>query len=224
VARTRLTARCEEDLAAIEPADALALIDKFEEVRGQAPEAGDLINDLTHRPCYSLHSGRNRAATWYDARRDVVWLLAAGLHRSGDRDDFYAIAAGHEQAGRLYPTAADYEDYAYDLRRDRLAQESLALRALREEVLSTPGSGTRTYASADGLYAEIWAEVVEELALVAVRVRLIRLDGRWLGERELAILLAGPLGPNPQPRQDDDWRFRSFEEYFPLPPTGHSQR
>lgn len=218
MARTRITARCEEDLAAIEPDDALGLIDKFEEVRSQAPEAGDLINNLTERPCYSLHSGRYRAATWYDAQLDVVWLLAARLHRSGDRDDFYAVAVGHEQAGRLYPTAKDYEDFADDLHRDRLAQEAMALRAIRGEVLSTPGVGRRSYTSVDGLYAEVWAEVVEELALVVVRLRLTRLSGQWLGEHELAILLEGPLGPNPRPRPDDDWRFRSFEEYVPLPP------
>jgi hypothetical protein len=52
----------------------------------------------------------------------------------------------------------------------------------------------------------------------------MRLDGQWLSEHELAILLAGPLGPHPRPRPDDDWRFRSFEEYFPLPPTGSPQQ
>jgi hypothetical protein len=189
-------------------------------VRSQAPEAGDLINDLTERPCYSLHSGRYRAATWYDAEHDVVWLLAAGLHRSGERDDFYAVAVSHEQAGRLYPTSKDYEDYADDLRRDRLRQEALALRALRDDVLSTPGTGARSFTSIEGLYAEIWAEVVEELALVVVRLRLMRLSGQWLGENELAILVAGSLGPHARPRPDGDWRFRGFEEYFPLPESG----
>ncbi len=219
MARTRITARCEEDLAAIEPAEALALIDKFAEVRSQAPEAGDLINDLTVRPCYSLHSGRYRAATWYDATHDAVWLLAVGLHRSGERDDFYAVAVNHEQAGRLYPTPDDYEDFVDDLQRDRLMQEAMALRDIREEVLRTPGTGTRSFTSEDGLYAEIWAEVVVELALVVVRLRLVRLSGQWLGESELAILLAGPLGPHPRPRPEKDWRFRSFEEYFPQPPS-----
>jgi hypothetical protein len=217
VARTRITARCEEDLAAIEPDDALGLIDKFDETRRQASELGDLINNLTERPCYSLHSGRYRAATWYDAQLDVVWLLAAGVHRSGDRDDFYARAVGYEQAGHLYPTAKDYEDFADDLHRDRLVREAMALRVIREEVLAMPGAGRRTYTSLDGLYAEIWAEVVEELALVVVRLRLTRLSGQWLGAHELAILVEGPLGPNPRPRPEEDWRFRSFEEYVPLP-------
>jgi hypothetical protein len=61
-------------------------------MRRQAPKAGDLINNLTERPCYSLHSGHYSAATWYDAQLYVVWLLAAGMHSSGDRNDFYAMA------------------------------------------------------------------------------------------------------------------------------------
>lgn len=219
MARTRVTARCETDLAAIEPEDALSIIDKFVEARSHAPEAGDLINDLVERPCYSLHAGRYRAATWYDTQRDIVWLLAAGLHRSGDRGDFYGIAAGHERADRLYPTVVDYEDFADDERRDRLAQEAMALRALREAVLAMPGAGKHIYSSDDGIYAEIWAEAIEALALVVVRLRLMRLSGQWLGEHELAILLEGPLGPDPRPRPDNDWRFRSFEEYVPLPPA-----
>jgi hypothetical protein len=91
VARTRITARCEEDLAAIEPDDALGLIDKFEETRRQAPEAGDLINSLTGCPCHALHRGYYRAATWYDAQFDLVWLLAAEMHVSGDRNGFFAM-------------------------------------------------------------------------------------------------------------------------------------
>lgn len=219
MAYARITARCEEDLAVIDPDDALTLLDKFEAARGQAPEAGDLINDLVARPCYALHGGRYRAATWYDARLDVVWLLAAGLHRSGERDDFYATVVGHERAGHLYPTPADYEDHADDLRRDRLTQEATALRAIREEVLSTSGTGTRRYTSDDGLYAAVWAEVIEALALVVVRLRLLRLSALWLGEHELAILLGGALGPHPQPSPDGDWRFRRFEAYFPLLPS-----
>jgi hypothetical protein len=218
VARTRIAARCEEDIAAIEPDDALGLIDKFEETRRQAPESGDLINNLTKRLYIFAAQGRYHAATCCDTQLDVVWLLAAGVHRSGDRDDFYTWAVGHERAGHLYPTAEDYEDFADDLHRDRLVQEAMALRAIREEVLTTPGAGRRTYTSMDGLYAEIWAEVIEELALVVVRLRLTRLSGQWLGAHELAILVEGPLGPNPRPRPEDDWRFRSFEEYVPLPP------
>ena len=98
----------------------------------------DGVNPLVAmHPCYALRSGRHRAATWYDARPNVVWLLAAGLYRSGESDDFYAIVVGRERAGHLHPTAVDYEDHADDLRRDRLAQEATALRAIREEVLST---------------------------------------------------------------------------------------
>src|SRR6266511_22690 len=129
-----VTARCEDDLDAIPEAD--RLLEKFKELRSRAPESGDLIDGLRERECHSLHSGRYRAVTWYDRQADVVWLLAAGIHRSGSRVDAYAVAIEHERAGRLYPTEQDLRVLEEAKRRERIAAEARELRRLRDEAIA----------------------------------------------------------------------------------------
>ncbi len=201
------------------PDDAGALLDKFVELRTQAPDAGELINDLHEHPCQSLHSGRYRAATWYDAAHDVVWLLAAGLHRSGHRDDFYNVAVRIEQAGRLYPTADDYESFADEELSRRLVQEAMTLQEMREEMILARTDSERAYRSEHGLYAELSVEFIDRLAVVAMRILLRRASGPWLTATELAILLEGALGVDARPKPDSDWLYRTFEAYFPVPPN-----
>ena len=128
MARAQVTARCEKDLDILPHDDANAVLEKFIEMRTQAPESGDLIDGLKDRPCYSLHSGRYRAATWYDGKSDIVWLLGAGIHRSGSHDDFYDLAIQLEQSGHLYPTTADYENVRAQDKADRLEREALRRR------------------------------------------------------------------------------------------------
>jgi mRNA-degrading endonuclease RelE of RelBE toxin-antitoxin system len=219
VPRLGVTARCEDDLDGLPPAEAERLLDKFEELRAQAPESGDLVDGLQQRECHSLHSGRYRAVTWYDRQADIVWLLAAAIHRSGTRDDTYALAIEHEHAGRLYPTDRDYRALAEAERRDRIVSEARELRRLREETIVAPELGRRRFDSEHGLQAEIWAEeVIPELAVARLRLRMTRTGGERIGEAELAILLAGPFDtsdPIPVPDPDgDDLHHRCFEGYF----------
>jgi hypothetical protein len=73
----------------------------------------------------------------------------------------------------------------------------------------------QTYMSAHDLYAEITAELIEELALVAVRIRMRRHTNQWLKEAELAILLAGPFAHPPLEVPDrESPLFRQFEGYM----------
>lgn len=224
--RLGITGRCEDDLEALPTAAAERLLRKFEEARSEAPECGDLIDGLQARECHSLHSGRYRAVTWYDHAGDVVWLLAAGLHRSGSREDLYQRAIALERAGRLYPTPEDErrleEDLAAEARRDRAVREALALRNLREQVLAASSARRHVYESEAGLWVEMWAaERIPELAVVRVRIRLRR-DGEWIGDAALATLLSGVFDGTPIPVPDpdgDDAHFRCFEGYVLLPPT-----
>lgn len=182
--RERITARCAGDLAnpALLPHEvAITLAEKLHQ-RTLAPEAGESIGGLHQRRCYSIHAGRYHGATWFDAEHDVLRLLATGLHSSGDLNDFYNVAAELEQAGLLYPTARDYADLRTQEGRDRLATEAAELRALRDVVVADPQSGKQIYTSGDGLYTEIWGEVIEELALVAVKVRMFRSPDQWIGD------------------------------------------
>lgn len=66
-----MTARCEDDLEALPEDVAEDILDKLVSARATAPEAGERVLALRERPCYSLHSGRYRAVTWFDRQHDV---------------------------------------------------------------------------------------------------------------------------------------------------------
>ena len=220
MARARVTARCEsKDLADL-PADvAIAILDKFEQVCSIKPESGKRILELTDRRCYAHPLGRYRFATWHDVQRDVVWLVAAGVRRQDDVDDFYEVLLPIWQAGELYPTAADYALLEAELQVERRRGEARALADLRASVLDRPDGSRHTYVSPDGLYVEMWAEAIPGLRLLALRIRLLRLHGPFLTDSELATLLAAALSRNhvEKPDPEGDWRFRYFEDYVAVP-------
>lgn len=201
---------------------AAAIIEKFTELRAEAPASGEVIAGLQQRVCASLHAGRYRAITWYNHEREIVWLLAAGIHRADSREDAYNQAIALEQAERLYPTDEDYAELAADDQRTRLQREADDLTRLREEALAAADGLLRRYTSADGLYAEIWAEVVAGIdeGEVVLRLRVQRYGAGWLPADELAILLTALFAGHPPRAQDEsDYHFRRFAAYFPLPPA-----
>lgn len=124
----RITGRClAEDLGV----DAQA---SFESLLGQdivrglvgkraaAPTGGEEFTG--HGTGLSLQKLRfrdQRGATWYEEEKAVVWLLACGLHRSGDPDDAYPYMERLGQEGRLIPTDSDYEAL-FDDRAERAAE------------------------------------------------------------------------------------------------------
>ena len=69
------------------------VVRKFRERRRVDPEPRTLyINDLSDvlgRPCFELKDERFRGASWFDRPNDVVYLIGAGYHASGDRRDVY---------------------------------------------------------------------------------------------------------------------------------------
>ena len=51
----------------------------------------------------------HRAATLFDEKEQVVWLVAYGRHRSGSKDDFFPYCKRLDADDRLLPTSDDYE-------------------------------------------------------------------------------------------------------------------
>lgn len=151
--------------------------------------------------------------TWYDRDHNVVWLLAAQIHRQGSRDDAYTAAVAREQAGRLYPTPADYEALADAEKSMRIEAEARA-RDMRERVLANPADSRQRYESLNGLYAELWAEKIPGLALVLPHMRIYRQPMQWLSNHELAIFLEAVYAQDEHSDIGDaDRRFRRFEGY-----------
>ena len=105
-----------------------AILRAFVERRSQLPIGQETVEGLTAKiVAYSLHSGDYRGLTWHHEKAGVVWLLAAGFHRSGDPDDAYPYFRELGRAGRLLPT----ED---DIRRHMAAEQADFARVLLEEV------------------------------------------------------------------------------------------
>jgi hypothetical protein len=75
------------------------------------------------------HGNDHRGATWYDEKNRVVWLLAYGLHRSGEADDFFPYCKEIDAAGELMPTIADVA--RLNRERDRWFVYALAIEAPR---------------------------------------------------------------------------------------------
>ena len=219
MARLRITSRCETDLADLGEEVAGALVEKFTELRAQAPASGEVIAGLQQRLCASLHAGRYRAVTWYDREREIVWLLAAGIHRADSREDAYNQAIALEHTHHLYPTDDDYARLSAEDQQGRLRQEAGDLTRLRAEALATGDGIIRRYTSADGLYAEIWAEIIAGVdeGEVVLRLRVQRHGARWLSADELAVLLTAVFAGRPlRDQAESDYHFRRFAAYFPL--------
>jgi hypothetical protein len=224
VTRLAVTARCGAELASLEDDEAEALLAKFVDLRGQAPDEGEPILGLWQRPCKSLHAGRYRGATWYDTQHDVVWFLFAGIHRADSREDAYNRAIALEQSGLLYPTEVDYFNLQAQGQRDQLAEEAQALASLRDQLLHSGQDQTLPYTSPYDLYAEISAQFIEELAEVMLRIRLFRATNQPLRREELEVLLARVFPDRPVEEQPERVpRFRCFTAYFQrsahYPPT-----
>lgn len=223
MAYAAITARCDrEDLRELARQGADELVRHFLERRSTDPEPDPRLKiaDM-QKPHYSLHSGRLRGATWYDPEDDIVWLVAAGMHRSGERSDAYPYVLDLESKGCLRPTEVDKTAArarrAAEQERASLLDVAHALRALRDAVLAVPEVGKLPYDGPDGLRAEVWAEeVVDEAATVRVRVRLRLRSGRFLADEHIAIIVRGPLGPTAQEIADDH-EHRCFEDIIARP-------
>lgn len=148
----------------------------FVRERSQQPEGQEWTKHLAHnyKRVYNLHSGENRGVTWWDRDRDVVWLLTAGFHRSGARDDFYTTVVELDRNHELMPDTQDFlaadpdptEEYLRDLERAgrRLLQQG---RDQPFDEHSTLVAGRLTL----GVYIEVYVIQAETAEEVWIRIR-----------------------------------------------------
>lgn len=114
-----------DDLAAI---DDTGLLSELIARAASGEEGQETIQSLLPEViAFSLHSGRNRGATWLHRDAKVMWLLAAGYHREGSGEDAYEHFKRLKAQRALYPTIEDYEAL------ERLRDNTLA-KALRDEL------------------------------------------------------------------------------------------
>jgi hypothetical protein len=191
-----------------EPLEAIAarqtVVAKFIELRSQVAEGQELIESIDGRlPVFSMHSGRQRAATAHDKKNAVVWLLASSVHRGGDRSDAYAHFERLESRHSLFPTEADYERLfrrrnaeAIPLMLSRIAATAAAAREApaQPQTVLLPGGLTVTLL----LDREPPGELEESVEQMWLAVSTQGLAPGWLA------LIFGTLTPGPEP---DRWEY-----------------
>ncbi|MCH7844874.1 MAG: hypothetical protein IH850_03495 [Acidobacteria bacterium] len=113
---------------------------------------------------FNLHAERWRGLTWWDEAAGIVWLVGAGYHRSGERDDVYELLKAKDKAGELFPTEEDYlrlepsrataDTFAADLIENGLDLSAEALQNPDTELRRVFGGvlEVRVKATQDGLW------------------------------------------------------------------------
>lgn len=142
---------------------------------------------------FSLHSGRHRGATWLHREARAVWLLAAGYHREGARDDAYEYFSRLKAARAILPTRDDLE--ALERSRDRTFAIVLAeeLPQLVDHVRAHPG------------------ELVEHVLGGRVRLRAVYQKG---DPGLLTLAVDGVVQPG-DPRLPPEWSVIILAAAFP---------
>jgi hypothetical protein len=191
--RLSVTERCSrEDLGiGADWHDALGsnpVLDAFVQRRSQLPEGQERIANLVGEiaaPVFSLHVGRDRAATWYDEEEEVVWLLAVASEH--DYDHFRRLAT----ADRLLPTVDDYEALdAPTPTADLVERIGQHARRLLAEAVRASGSIVEDELPG-GIPVRICIEPGDpELLTVAVSERVAPGDARLPKQWQLAVLTA----------------------------------
>lgn len=108
----RVTARClDEDLnaapdASFEAISGLEIVKAFVKGRSTQSTSSRQVSPLTcGRDVWRLAYGHDhRGATLHDPEGEVIWLVAYGRHRSGQKDDFFPKCKALDAEERLLPT------------------------------------------------------------------------------------------------------------------------
>ncbi|HEY4281344.1 MAG TPA: hypothetical protein VGM91_24240 [Conexibacter sp.] len=172
----RITRRCLEEDLGVSGDSAFEDVSQREIVKAFVKDRRDRVHDTRQVapltcgvPVWVLARGDDhRAATWYDEDEEVVWLLAYGIHRSGEPDDFFPDCKQIDAADRLLPVAEDYTRM-FDERGERFVhavriEAPLILRAARE------APGEHRYMLGGEFGACITVEVDDELDAEAVTI------------------------------------------------------
>jgi mRNA-degrading endonuclease RelE of RelBE toxin-antitoxin system len=91
MATVRVTLRCKkEDLPELPKRVQASLLSKLGLLQSELHYGKPLRGPL--KQYRSIRLGRYRVIYRYEPERDVVWVVAVGIRRAGNRDDIYARA------------------------------------------------------------------------------------------------------------------------------------
>jgi hypothetical protein len=109
---------------------------------------------------------RHRGGTWYEAQRDIVWLVAAGHHESGSPDDFFPYCRQLDKDRRLAPSKEDYKELLLAQNEWLAARILIDAPLLRKRARSTSGEVSARIGGKFGVKVAI--EVADEIEEISV--------------------------------------------------------
>jgi hypothetical protein len=83
------------------------LIREVERVAPHSPLGQKRIIGIEDTMIYRVRTSDWRGATWLESAEDIIWLVAAGPRRDGDREDFYNHVSALHERKRLLPDDDD---------------------------------------------------------------------------------------------------------------------
>jgi len=149
---------------------------------------------------------RDRGGTWFEAERDIVWLVAAGHHESGSEDDFFPYCRELDKEQRLAPSEKDYTALFLDQRKRLAARILIDAPALRKRARESNGEISGEIGGKFGVKVAI--EVVDEIEEIT-----IAFDLRTLGGTRYIPAILAALEPDGDWEQTDAMPSRPLEHY-----------
>ena len=117
---------------------------------------------------------RHRGGTWFEAQRDIVWLVAAGHHESGSKDDFFPYCRQLDKERRLAPAKDDYAAL-FLAQKERLAARILIdAPLLRKRARESEGEVSGQIGGKFGV--KVAVEVADEIEEISVAFDLRTLE------------------------------------------------
>lgn len=158
---------------------------KFEEMRRHYPTGQEWTHNLPLHPgaTWNLHSGDDRGVTWHDRDADIVWLCAAGFHRSGQPDDLYNRAVELDGEDRLLPTADEINESRKALRPNPMTELAQQLPQMLKLARENPRMEISRY--------------FDGVAKASVLVEVVIEDRDGLEEVSLGVTLVFPTEVKP---------------------------
>jgi len=149
---------------------------------------------------------RNRGGTWYEAQREIVWLVAAGHHESGSQDDFFPYCRQLDKDRRLAPSTEDYKEILL-AQKERLAARILIdAPLLRKRARGGDGEVSGQIGGKFGVKVAI--EVADEIEEISVAF-----DLRTLQDPRSMIAILAALEADGDWEDTDKMPTRPLEHY-----------
>lgn len=178
----RVTRRClvedlgGEEAATLEDVSKHPIVRAFLRERRTKTKGTRTVSQLSsgHEIWVLTQAQRNRGGTWFEAPRQIIWLVAAGHHESGSENDFFPYCRKLDEEKRLAPLAEDYKSLFLDQAERFAARILIDAPLLRKRARESAGELSGRIGGRFGVKVAI--EVADDLEEITVAFDLRTLE------------------------------------------------